>query len=122
MDETFFTLDFPLAAEVRLISINKKDINIGSTKVLIEKIAPDRLRFFSNINLPVRKDFVYNLKIVIDGQEFSYNGYIIQKQAIYEVYEYTLLLIDVGEFKNLSYLLSLLKELLERGDYFLLML
>ncbi|UHA60072.1 EAL domain-containing protein [Metabacillus litoralis] len=117
MDETFFTLDFPLAAEVRLISINKKDINIGSTKVLIEKIAPDRLRFFSNINLPVRKDFVYNLKIVIDGQEFSYNGYIIQKQAIYEVYEYTLLLIDVGEFKNLSYLLSLLKELLEKSTF-----
>lgn len=120
MDEKFMTNKFPLIANMRLTSIKNKSINLGSTKVLIEKLAADRFRFLSNISLPVRNDFIYNLKIEIVGHKFSYNGYIVKKQDIDAIYEYTLmLLIDEEELKRLSYLISLLERLLEKRPWLL---
>ncbi|WP_162880777.1 hypothetical protein [Paraliobacillus sediminis] len=65
--------------------------------------------FFSILNLAVRKDFISNLTIYVLGHEFSYEGFVTDKQEVDELYKYDLsLIIDVEVKRKLQRSFSIL--------------
>lgn len=81
---------YPLEAEMALISINGKDVELGTTKVLIEDIGIGGIRFLCNINLPVRPDLILQFETTILEQNTRVMGHIVWKQEVEEIYQYGL--------------------------------
>ena len=59
---------YPLEADMQLVSIAGRNMNLGVSKVLIEDISIGGLRFVSNLKLPSRGDVIYKFKSEILGQ------------------------------------------------------
>ena len=105
-----YRLDFPypLEADMQLVSIAGRNMNLGVSKVLIEDISIGGLRFVSNLKLPTRGDVIYKFKSEILGQSISLNGRIVWKEEINEdLTEYGIeFSIDGEELTSLSNLLD----------------
>jgi diguanylate cyclase (GGDEF)-like protein len=70
-------LTYPLEADMTIERIGMKELNIGSTKVLIEDIGPGGLRFISAINLPKKEDIILRFTTEIFLGTFQINGHIV---------------------------------------------
>lgn len=118
--ENAIHLDYPLKSNMRLISSLNKKVDLGSAKVVINNITTEQLSFLSIINLPVRNDFIYRLTINILGHEISYNGFIITKREVDELYEYNLFFtIGEQEKMRLQRLLSILTRIVNKNPVLL---
>ncbi|MDL4842249.1 sensor domain-containing protein [Aquibacillus rhizosphaerae] len=107
---------FPLSAVMSLISIKGKNVQLGKTKVLVEKVTPVQLRFLSTINLPVRDDFIYHFTTTILGDELFLKGYIVWSQEVDNLYEYELVFIfEENENVKLERLFPKLSRLLAKN-------
>lgn len=95
---------------MKIISINNKKVQICSSKVAISNMTSVHSTFFSILNLAVRKDFISNLTMIyVLGHEFSYEGFVTDKQEVDELYKYDLsLIIDVEVKRKLQRSFSIL--------------
>lgn len=73
----FFRVEFiqSLEAEMTILEIKGKKIDVGNTKVLVKDIGPGGLCFISNIKLPIVKDFIMLFKTELLGKELKLTGY-----------------------------------------------
>ena len=73
----FFRIKFLqfLEADMTVLEIKGKKVNVGNTKVLIKNIGPGGLCFISNIKLPVAKDFILLFKTNLLSKELKLTGY-----------------------------------------------
>jgi len=72
----FFRIKFLqfLEADMTVLEIKGKKVNVGNTKVLIKNIGPGGLCFISNIKLPVAKDFILLFKTNLLSKELKLIG------------------------------------------------
>ncbi len=78
-----------LEADLTILKIKGKKINVGNTKVLIQNIGPGGLLFISNINLPTEKDIVLQFITQLRGKEIKLSGYPLRVREIENtLYEY----------------------------------
>ena len=75
---------YPLEADMKLISIAGRSMELGVSKVLIEDISVGGLRFVSTLKLPIRGDVIYQFKTEILGESITLNGSIVWKEEINE--------------------------------------
>jgi diguanylate cyclase (GGDEF)-like protein/PAS domain S-box-containing protein len=82
-------LTYPLEADMTIESIGKKQLMIGSTKILIEDIGPGGLRFLSSINLPKKEDINLRFTTELFLGTFQINGHIVWSGELDDdIYQY----------------------------------
>ncbi len=74
---SYFRLKFHqlLQAELMILKIRGKNVNVGNTKVLIKNIGAGGLCFVTNLQLPVEKDFLLQFTAELIGVELKLYGY-----------------------------------------------
>jgi diguanylate cyclase (GGDEF)-like protein/PAS domain S-box-containing protein len=70
-------LDFPLAANMTIVKIGDKKVEVGKSEVLIENIGPGGLRFLSNLKLLVHPTIIFSLETQILGENIQFYGKIL---------------------------------------------
>lgn len=72
----YFRIKFtqPLEANLSILEIKGKKVNVGNTKVLIKNIGPGGLCFISNIRLPVDEQIILQFKTYLIGEEIRVYG------------------------------------------------
>jgi len=81
-------LDYPLTADMTIVKFKNKDINLGSSKVIIEDISLGGLKYTANLNLPIQSDMIIQFNTVILGKELQFVGKNVWKLEIDDLYEY----------------------------------
>ena len=81
-------LTFPLSAQMTLISINGRKVDLGKTEVLVKDIGFGGIKIVSTLELPVRSDFILQFEAMIMNQQVTLNGVIVWKQEDNDVYQY----------------------------------
>lgn len=81
-----YRLNFPYAleADMELLSIADRSMELGVSKVLIEDMSIGGLRFVSNLKLPTRSDAIYQFQSEIIGESITLKGSIVWKEEINE--------------------------------------
>lgn len=106
----YFRVDFYqlLEAEMTILSIRGKNVNVGNTKVLIENMGPGGLRFISNIRFPVEKFFILQFTTELLGEKIKVYGYPVWGEKLENnLYQYGLeFTIDENERMELTRLLN----------------
>ena len=74
----------PLEADIRLVSIAGRCVELGVSKVLIENISIGGLQFVSNLKLPIRGDVIYQFKTEFLGEDITLKGCIVWKDEVNE--------------------------------------
>src|SRR5690625_3664354 len=76
----YFRFHFPgsLVAQMNVIELNKKKVNVGSTIILINNISLGGIKFFSFLKLPVNLDMILKFKFKIMDNEFLLKGIIVR--------------------------------------------
>jgi diguanylate cyclase (GGDEF)-like protein/PAS domain S-box-containing protein len=70
-------LDYPLAANMSIVKIHDKNVEVGKSEVLIENIGPGGLRFLSNLKLLVHPKIIFSFETQILGEHIQLYGKII---------------------------------------------
>lgn len=72
----YFRLKFYqlLKADLRILKIKDKKMNVGNTKILIRDIGPGGLRFISNIKFPLEREFTLEFETVLLDKTFKTYG------------------------------------------------
>lgn len=65
-----------LKADMTILSINNKKVNVGNTKVIIKDIGPGGLSFFSTIRLPVKKDIILEFNTELLEEKITVSGFL----------------------------------------------
>lgn len=87
----YFRVKFiqPLEADLTILEIKGKKVNVGNTKVLVKNIGPGGLCFVSDINLPVDKDIILQFTTKLMEEEIRVYGYSVWSNEIdTNLYEY----------------------------------
>ncbi|WP_186579338.1 sensor domain-containing protein [Aquibacillus kalidii] len=110
------SFEHPLKSSMTLVTINGKKVKLGFTPILINEISNTNLNLQSAINLPIRDDFIYRLSIDIMGHHFNYNGHIVYKKEVANLYEYDVVLdLTSSEKRRLKRLLPILSTLIKKA-------
>lgn len=82
----YYRLNFPhpLEADIKLVSIAGRSMDLGVSKVLVEDISIGGLRFLSNLKLPIRGDVIYQFETELLGEAVNLRGNIVWKEEINE--------------------------------------
>lgn len=80
----FFRIDFPypLEADMTILMLNNKKVEMGSTKVLIEDMSAGGAKFLSKIKLPVRQDILLKMETELLGETLSFTGFSVWKEEV----------------------------------------
>ena len=110
---------YPLEAEMRLVSIAGRSMELGKSNVLIEDMSIGGLRYVSTLKLPVRGDVLFQFKTEILGKALNLNGSIVWKEEINEdLIEYGIkFIIEKDEQDSLSKILSTFEILLKNSTH-----
>jgi len=97
-----------LEAGMTIKDLNGRQVNIGTTKVLVKNIGPGGLCFISNIKLPVRRDLILHFTVDLLDRELEINGCIVwSSETENELVEYGVeFIIDEGGRMDLIQLLA----------------
>ena len=84
-------LEHPLSADMTILKIGEKQVQLGSTEVLIEDIGPGGIGFLTNIQLPKRVDIILGFDTEILNQNMKLTGYIVWNREVEDgIYQYGL--------------------------------
>ncbi|WP_461479728.1 EAL domain-containing protein [Paenibacillus sp. PvR148] len=84
-------LYFPLSAEMTLVKIKDKDVDLGMSEILHEDIGLGGLCFLSNIKLPVNPEIILEIQTELLSQTVRVCGNIVWKKEIdEEIFQYGL--------------------------------
>jgi diguanylate cyclase (GGDEF)-like protein/PAS domain S-box-containing protein len=80
----FFRIEFPypLGADMTILKLNNKKVEMGTTEILIEDMGPGGVKFLSQIKLPVRQDIILKIQTELLGETVSFTGFIVWKEEI----------------------------------------
>ena len=108
---------YPLEAEMRLVSIAGRSMELGKSNVLIEDMSIGGLRYISTLKLPVRGDVLFQFETEILGRAITLNGSIVWKEEVNEdLIEYGIkFMIGKDEQASLSSLIHTLTKLLKNS-------
>lgn len=82
-------LDPPLCANMTIVLIKGKTMEIGSTSVLIEDLAGGGLRFLSHLKMPANDQLVLQFETLIGEEKIKMYGHIVRTNSWEEsFYEY----------------------------------
>ena len=106
-----FTIEFqyPLEAMMTITELNGRKVLLGNKKVLLENIEPDRLRFLSNVKLPVGTEMLLKFHMKIMGEKLTLFGKIDCGSEQEYIHQYEVKLII--EEKNRDFLIKQLDKL-----------
>lgn len=79
-----FKFHDPLEANIKLLSIAGRNIEIGVSKVFVTDISVGGLRFVSNLKLPIRGDVIYQFITELLGEPIKLKGSIVWKEEMNE--------------------------------------
>ena len=101
-------LDTHLEADMTVVEINNKRVELGKMLVAMENIGLGGTCFLSHIQLPVRRDLILRIGTEIFGEKIEYAGKIVWKQEAADNYYYygVEFLIDEKEREKLANLLN----------------
>ncbi|MFA7412011.1 MAG: GGDEF domain-containing phosphodiesterase, partial [Tissierellaceae bacterium] len=71
-----------LEADLTILEIKGKKINVGNTKVLVKDMGPGGLCFISNIRFPVERDMTLQFKTDLIGEEIVVYGHPVWTEQI----------------------------------------
>ena len=108
---------YPLEAEMRLVSIAGRSMELGKSNVLIEDMSIGGLRYVSTLKLPIRGDVLFQFETEILGKAITLNGSIVWKEEINEdLIEYGIkFMIGKDEQASLSSLIHTFTKLLKNS-------
>ena len=106
----YFRLTLPqlLEADMTIIEVNAKKVNVGNTKALVENIGPGGLCFISNIRLPVTRNVILQFVSQLAGKEIKVYGFCVWMEEIGDnLYKHGVeFTIDENERTNLTGILN----------------
>jgi diguanylate cyclase (GGDEF)-like protein/PAS domain S-box-containing protein len=73
---------YPLEAKMTILELNRKPVQMGSTKILIEDMSAGGVKFVSKMKLPVRKDIILLIETKLLGEFLAFTGTIVNKDEI----------------------------------------
>lgn len=78
----YFRIDLPLplGADLTILKLKDKQVEMGKNEVLIENIGPGGARLYTNIKLPIRQDILFQIQTKILGETLSLDGHIVWKE------------------------------------------
>lgn len=101
----FFRLDFHqfLKADLTILKIKDKKMNLGNTKILIENIGPGGICFISNIKFPIEREFTLQFSTFLLDKKIKAHGSPVWTEEIADnLYRYGVqFLIDENEREEL---------------------
>ena len=108
---------YPLAADMTLVSIAGRSMQLGKSNVLIEDMSIGGLRYVSTLKLPVRGDVLFQFETEILDKTIKLNGSIVWKEEINEdLIEYGIkFIIGQDEQTSLASLLNSFDKLLKNS-------
>ncbi|MDH4619272.1 PilZ domain-containing protein [Brevibacillus sp. AY1] len=71
-------LEHPLCADMTIVLIKRKMMEIGSTKVLIEDLGAGGLRFLSHLKMPASDQLVLQFETEICSQPLKMYGHVVR--------------------------------------------
>jgi diguanylate cyclase (GGDEF)-like protein/PAS domain S-box-containing protein len=82
-------LFFPLSAQMTIIQIKGRTIDLGENEILIENLGLGGLRFLAPIKLAIQRDIILEFKTEILGKLFTLQGVVVwTKELQDEIYQY----------------------------------
>lgn len=78
----------PLQAQMSLIAIKGKKVQLGKTEILIEDIGIGGIKILSNIDLPIRPDIALQFETNILNEKVELYGHIVWKHEVNDIYQY----------------------------------
>ncbi|WP_391207814.1 EAL domain-containing protein [Psychrobacillus sp. L4] len=110
-------LEFPLSANMTLIRIRGKKVEIGNTLVLIEDIGLGGLRFLSDIKLATNQDIILEFETEILGNMIKFYGSIVWMKSVKSnIFQYGIkFAMDENERSLLTQLLNKFAILLRKS-------
>ncbi len=116
----YFRVDLPnlLEADVNIIEIKGKRVEIGRTKALIKNIGQGGLAFISALNIPVKRSIMLQFSTQLVGHEIKVYGYPVwTRETDYNLYEYGIeFTCNENERAAITGILAKLRTLLENGN------
>lgn len=108
----------PLEADMRLLSVAGRSIELGVSKVLVENISADGLQFISNLKLPIRGDVIYQFETELLDESIKLNGRIVWKEETNEdLMEYGIkFILDKEDQASLTVLLNSFMSLMKKSN------
>ncbi len=108
---------YPLAADMTLVSIAGRSMQLGKSSVLVEDMSIGGLRYLSSLKLPVRGDILFEFETEILDKTIKLNGSIVWKEEINEdLTEYGIkFIIGQDEQTSLARLLNSFDKLLKHS-------
>ena len=118
----FFRIEFTqlLEANLTILELKGKKLNIGNTKVLIKNIGPGGLCFISDIKFPIVKDIVLQYTTVLLGEKTIFYGkHVWSREMNNNLFEYGVkFTIDENERSNLIKTLNQVQIKMKRNGLF----
>ncbi|MGV3489146.1 MAG: PilZ domain-containing protein, partial [Tuberibacillus sp.] len=113
-------LPLPLLSEMTILSINKKDVSLGSTEVLVQDIGLGGLRFVSHLRLTANPGIIYGFKTRIMDKDLNLSGKVVRSEEIsVGIFEYGIeFLIDERDRDALTRLLNQLTPKIKANPLF----
>jgi hypothetical protein len=87
----YFRLElfFPLIAQMTIIQIKGRTIDLGETEILIEDIGLGGLRFLATIKLTIHRDIILEFKTEILGKTVTLQGVVVWMKELHDgVFQY----------------------------------
>ncbi|MCG1021613.1 hypothetical protein [Sutcliffiella horikoshii] len=74
-----------------ILQVNGREVTTGSTKVFVEELNMEKLRFISRVQIPENSDLVLGLKFMISNQVLEFKANILGVQSNVKKRRYTYL-------------------------------
>ncbi|MRG87111.1 EAL domain-containing protein [Salinibacillus xinjiangensis] len=116
------SFQFPLIGSFTIDSIMGHKVDVGNTNILIEDISAGGLRFLSNIQLPVRTNFIIQVSTIIGSEQIEHHGNVVWHRDIEDgIHQYGVEFhIEEHEQEELLKLLNILQGKLRKNDHSML--
>lgn len=72
-----FEFEHPLLAEMRVIEVNKRKVNIGSISILVDNLSLGGLKIHSNSKLPIGSKLKLKFKFRLMDEILDLNGKLV---------------------------------------------
>lgn len=94
----------PVIAQMEIIEVNHRKVNMGAATILLENISLGGLRFLSTLRLPINKNIKLAFHITILGHEYSFIGSLVYiNEEVENIFSYGVSFeISEGEQNRLS--------------------
>lgn len=75
----FYRFEFPyrVLAEMEILKVNKRNVDLGTTKVLIENISLGGIKILSSLKLPINSNMEFKFYFKLLNEQFALDGTVV---------------------------------------------